>query len=76
MNTAELDGLKLTFENALQHWIQTIKQLQVLLAESKHTARSEDVWQQADFDQEEARKAVEEARRAYEDAVRRANFSF
>jgi hypothetical protein len=50
--------------------------LQELLAQTTHSARSEDLWKQADFEQDEAQKAVKKARQAYEDAVRAANFGF
>jgi len=73
---AELDNLKLDFEHALQRWNASIQRLQELLAHSTHSARSEDSWKQADFEQEDAQAAVKKARQAYEDAVRQANFGF
>ena len=76
METAQLDDLKLTFERALERWLRSIERLQGVLAETSHSATSEDVWRQADFEQEEAQKAVKDARQAYEDAVRKANFDF
>lgn len=76
MELAELDELKLNFERALERWVRSIQRLQELLAETSHSAKAEDVWRQADFEQEEAQKAVKAARQAYEDAVRSANFGF
>ena len=76
MDTAELDDLKLNFERALDRWIRSIQHLQHVLAETSHSARSEDVWREADFEQEDAQKAVKAARQTYEDAVRKANFGF
>ena len=76
METAELDDLKANFERALQRWQRSIQHLQQVLAETSHSARSEDIWEQADFEQEQAQKAVKDARQNYEDAVRKANFGF
>ena len=76
MEIAELDDLKLKFQRTLERWIRSIQRLQQVLAETSHSARSEDIWRQADFEQEDAQKAVKEARQAYEDAVRKTNFGF
>jgi len=76
MESPDLNSLKLAFQNALQRWIATIQKWQELLASTSHSARAEDVWKQADFEQEDARKAVQDAKDAYEDAVRKANFGF
>lgn len=76
METAELDNLKLNFERALERWLRSIQRLQQVLAETSHSARSEDIWRQADFEQEEAQGAAKEAQAAYEEAVRKANFGF
>jgi hypothetical protein len=76
METVELDGLKLSFERALERWVRSIQRLQEVLAETSHSARSEDIWRQADFEQDEAQKADKDAREAYETAVRKANFGF
>ena len=76
MDTAELDNLKLNFERALERWIRSIQRLGDVLAQTSHSARAEDVWKQADFEQEDAQKAVKAARADYEDAVRKANFGF
>jgi hypothetical protein len=76
MQTVELDGLKQNFERALERWVHSIQRLQEVLAETSHSARSEDVWRRADFEQDDAQKAVKDAREAYETAVRKANFGF
>jgi hypothetical protein len=76
MENAELDALKLNFGRALERWVRSIQRLQEVLAETSHSARSEDIWRQADFEQEEAQKAAKYARAAYEEAVRKANFGF
>jgi hypothetical protein len=76
MQAAELDELRLTFQRALERWVRSIQHLQDLLAKTSHSARSEDIWRQADFEQEAAQKTVKDAREAYEEAVRKANFDF
>jgi hypothetical protein len=76
METAELHDLKLNFQRALERRVRSIQRLKDVLAETSHSATSEDIWKQADFEQEEAQNAVKEAREAYQDAVRKANFGF
>ena len=76
METAELDDLKLNFQRALERWTLSIQRLQQVLAQTSHSARSEDVWREADFEQDDAQKAAKNARQAYEEAVRKANFGF
>jgi hypothetical protein len=76
MDVSELDNLKLNFQRALERWVRSIERLREVLAETSHSARSEDIWRQADFEQDEAQKAVKDAREAYETAVRKANFGF
>ena len=73
---AELDDLKLNFQRALERWVRSIQRLQEVLAQTSHSARAEDIWKQADFEQEDAQKGAKDAREAYEDAVRKANFGF
>jgi hypothetical protein len=76
MEISELDDLKLNFQRALERWVRSIDRLREVLAETSHSARSEDIWRQADFEQDEAQKAVKDARQAYEAAIRKANFDF
>jgi CHASE3 domain sensor protein len=76
MEISELDDLKLNFQRALERWVRSIDRLREVLAETSHSARSEDIWRQADFEQDEAQKAVKDAREGYETAVRKANFDF
>jgi hypothetical protein len=76
MESQELDRLRSNFEQALQRWVAAIQREQELLRTTTHSARSEDIWQQADFDQEDAQSAAKKAKQEYEDAVRQANFGF
>jgi len=76
MEYPELDRLRSNFEHALQRWIAAIRREQDLLATTTHSARSEDVWRQTDFEQEDAQNAAKKAKQEYEDAVRQANFDF
>jgi hypothetical protein len=64
MDAPDFDSLKLNYENALGRWIMTIRHLQELLATPTHSARSKDVWEQADFEHEDAQKLVKNAKRA------------
>jgi hypothetical protein len=76
MDTSTLNDLKGRFESALQVWILKIQRLQEILRTTTHSARSEDIWEQADLDLTDAEDAVRKARQDYEEAVRKANFGF
>jgi hypothetical protein len=76
MESAELDRLKSHYQQVLRMWVTTIQREEELLASTTHSARSEDLRERADFDQEEAQSATQKAKREYEDAVRQANFGF
>ena len=73
--TAELDELQNAYKAAVEEWIVAIKREEAL-ASVNHTVAELDQWEQAHFDEDDARNKVLAAKRRYEDALRRKFFDF
>lgn len=72
---AELDSLQAAYKTAVEEWIETIRKEEAL-ASVNHSVAEIDKWEQAHFDEEEARGVVLAAKADYEDALRRKFFDF
>ena len=72
---AELDNLQLCYKAAVEEWIAAIRKEEAL-ASVNHSVAEVDQWEQAHFDEDEARAKVLQAKEAYEDALRRKFFGF
>jgi hypothetical protein len=75
IETAELDELQNAYKAAVEEWIVAIRREQAL-ASVNHTVAELDQWEQAHFDEDNARNKVLAAKRRYEDALRRKFFDF
>lgn len=75
MDTQTLDDLRLAYKGAVERWIGLIR-AEENLATPDHTVHAVDVWENAHFAEEDARKVAKDARKAYEDALREVNFGF
>ncbi len=73
--TAELDALQAAYKAAVEAWIVAIRREETL-ASVNHTVAQLDQWEQAHFDEDEARNKVLSAKAKYEDALRRKFFDF
>ena len=73
--TAELDELQAAYKAAVEEWMVAIKREEAL-ASVNHTVAELDQWEQAHFDEDNARNKVLAAKRRYEDALRRKFFNF
>jgi hypothetical protein len=73
--TAELDGLQAAYKAVVEEWIVVIRREEAL-ASVNHTVAELDQWEQAHFNEDDARKKVLAAKRRYEDALRRKFFDF
>jgi len=73
--TAELDELQAVYKAAVEQWIVAIRKEEAL-ASVNHTVAEIDQWEQAHFDEDEARNRVLAAKAEYEDALRRKFFDF
>ena len=73
--SAELDELQNGYKAAVEEWIVAIKREEAL-ASVNHTVAQLDQWEQAHFDEDDARNKVMAAKRRYEDALRHKFFNF
>jgi hypothetical protein len=73
--TAELDALQAAYKAAVEEWIVSIRREETL-ASVNHTVAQLDQWEQAHFDEDDARSKVLAAKAEYEDALRRKFFDF
>jgi hypothetical protein len=74
-DTAELDAQQAAYKAAVEEWIVAIRREETL-ASVNHTVAQLDQWEQAHFDEDEARNKVLSAKAEYEDALRRKFFDF
>ena len=75
VETAELDELQAAYKAAVEKWIVAIRREEAL-ASVNHTVAELDQWEQAHFDEDEARNNVLATKSEYEDALRRKFFDF
>jgi hypothetical protein len=72
---AELDRLQQAYKVAVEAWIAAIRREEAL-ASVNHTVAQVDRWEQAHFDEEDARKVVRGAKEKYEAELRSRFFGF
>lgn len=73
--TAELDQLQAAYKAAVEEWIVAIRKEEAL-ASVNHSVAEIDDWEQAHFDEDDARNKVLAAKAAYEDSLREKFFGF
>jgi len=71
----DLDQLQQAYKRAVEQWIIAIRNEEEL-ASANHSAAQVDRWEQAHFDEEEARKNAKAAKERYETALRERFFGF
>jgi hypothetical protein len=71
----ELDELQASYKTALEAWIEAIRKEEALVSVT-HDVADVDQWEQAHFDEDEARAAAKDAKSKYEDALREKFFGF
>jgi sulfur carrier protein ThiS len=71
----ELDELQNAYKAALDEWIAAIRAEEALVCVN-HTVAEVDRWEQAHFDEEDARAKAKDAKQTYEDALREKFFGF
>jgi hypothetical protein len=72
---AELDALQLAYKDAVEDWIESIREEEAL-ASVDHDVAKIDLWEAAGFHEEAMRRKVKTAKAAYEDALRHVNYDF
>lgn len=75
MENNELDQLRFAYKAAVEQWIAAIR-AEEDLATPDHTVHAVDIWENAGFNEEDARKRAKLAKQEYEDALRRVLYSF
>ena len=70
-----LDRLQADYKTAVEAWISAIRKEEEL-ASVVHSVAEIDKWEQAHFDEEDAREKAMTAKDAYEDGLRQAYFGF
>jgi hypothetical protein len=76
MNTEpELDQMQRAYKAAVEEWIAAIRK-EEQLASMNHSVAQVDKWEQAHFDEEEARRKAKAAKANYEAALRKKFFNF
>ena len=71
----DLDQLQAAYKAAVEAWIVAIRKEEAL-ASVNHEIAEVDAWEQAHFDEDEARNTVKAAKEEYEDALRAKFFGF
>jgi hypothetical protein len=73
LETKQLDELRLAYKTAVDEWVSAIHEEEGL-ATPDHSIRAIDIWEEAHFKEEDARKGAKAAKAEYEDALRQINF--
>jgi len=73
MDNAELDCRRAVYKEAVEKWITAIREEEGL-ATPDHSVHAWDLWQQAGFAEEEARKIALAAKQQYESGLREADY--
>jgi len=71
----ELDKMQRAYKDAVEKWIAAIRKEEAL-ASTNHSIAQVDRWEQAHFQEEEARNKVKAAKKEYEAALRAKFFGF
>jgi len=71
----ELDQMQSAYKAAVEEWIAAIRKEEAL-ASANHTVAQVDRWEQAHFQEEEARDKVKAAKKKYEAELREKFFGF
>jgi hypothetical protein len=71
----QLDTLLLAYKTAVEKWIAAIREEEDF-ATPDHSMKEWELWDQADFREEDAREKAKAARQAYVDALREKLYNF
>jgi hypothetical protein len=72
---SDLDQLQAAYKTAVDNWISAIREEEAL-ASADHSEAEIDTWEEAGFNEEDAREKAKEAKEKYEDALREKFFNF
>jgi len=71
----ELDQMQQAYKQAVDEWVTAIRREEEL-ASANHSLAQVDDWEQAHFDEENARRKAKSAKESYEAALREKFFGF
>jgi hypothetical protein len=71
----DLDRLQASYRAAVEAWVALIRKEEDLAA-GIHSVSEIDKWEQAHFEEDEARSSAKAAKAAYEDGLRKKFFGF
>ena len=71
----QLDQMQRAYKAAVDEWVAAIRHEEEL-ASVNHTVAQVDEWENAGFQEEDARNKAKAAKKAYEDALREEFFNF
>ncbi len=72
---SNLDELQAAYKAAVEQWISAIRKEEAL-ASVNHSVAEVDLWENAGFQEDEARKTVKGLKTKYEEALREKFFGF
>jgi hypothetical protein len=74
MSKADLDQLRLVYEQAVDNWVNAIRGEEAL-ATPDHSMVAMEKWDDAHFQEQDAQRKAKQARDAYKDGLRAVNYS-
>jgi hypothetical protein len=74
MSAADLNQLRLTYEQAVDEWVAAIRDEEAL-ATPDHSMTAMEKWDDAHFREQDAQSSAIKARDVYKDALRAINYS-
>jgi hypothetical protein len=75
VEVSDLDQMQTAYKEAVDTWVSAIREEEAL-ASVNHSEAEIDLWEAADFREEDAREKAKEAKKSYEDALREKFFKF
>ena len=72
---SDLDKMQAAYKQAVDAWVSAIREEEAL-ASVNHSETEIDLWEAADFREEDAREKAKGAKKNYEDALREKFFKF
>jgi Tfp pilus assembly protein PilN len=73
MEKMDLDGLQLTYKEAVDRWVAAIR-AEEALANADHSETAMENWDRADFAVQDAQNQARDAREQYKDGLRQLHY--
>jgi hypothetical protein len=76
MENSELEALQRAYKQAIDQWVNSIREEESLASQADFSVISLDNWEHARMRQEQAGEQVKDARKEYEDGLRQTYYGF